>query len=236
MKELLTNKYSLIFFIIIAFVYNIIVYRSKNIVVVMFLILLYFVYLYDIFGKLNNKELKNKKDLITEHTTKFIDNEIKTHSNGNHFIDNLNIYPIYNKPKNFIFLKHDKFLENILYDLRYIEQYDKGDYFKLIILIENFLKIYYNLIIDRYDIDYVDILLDTRKEILNIMYNFKVDAPMFSKKGKRLDDLIHKNLLKTQSYTYKKIKNINKKYPTLNLKSPAPIHKDDLYDNYKIIV
>ena len=199
MKELLTNKYSLIFFIIIAFVYNIIVYRSKNIVVVMFLILLYFVYLYDIFGKLNNKELKNKKDLITEHTTKFIDNEIKTHSNGNHFIDNLNIYPIYNKPKNFIFLKHDKFLENILYDLRYIEQYDKGDYFKLIILIENFLKIYYNLIIDRYDIDYVDILLDTRKEILNIMYNFKVDAPMFSKKGKRLDDLIHKNLLKTQS-------------------------------------
>ena len=236
MKELLTNKYSLIFFIIIAFVYNIIVYRSKNIVVVMFLILLYFVYLYDIFGKLNNKELKNKKDLITEHTTKFIDNEIKTHSNGNHFIDNLNIYPIYNKPKNFIFLKHDKFLENILYDLRYIEQYDKGDYFKLIILIENFLKIYYNLIIDRYDVDYVDILLDTRKEILNIMYNFKVDAPMFSKKGKRLDDLIHKNLLKTQSYTYKKIKNINKKYPTLNLKSPAPIHKDDLYDNYKIIV
>jgi Ca2+/Na+ antiporter len=236
MKELLTNKYSLIFFIIIAFVYNIIVYRSKNIVVVMFLILLYFVYLYDIFGKLNNKELKNKKDLITEHTTKFIDNEIKTHSNGNHFIDNLNIYPIYNKPKKFIFLKHDKFLENILYDLRYIEQYDKGDYFKLIILIENFLKIYYNLIIDRYDVDYVDILLDTRKEILNIMYNFKVDAPMFSKKGKRLDDLIHKNLLKTQSYTYKKIKNINKKYPTLNLKSPAPIHKDDLYDNYKIIV
>ena len=29
MKELLTNKYSLIFFIIIAFVYNIIVYRSN---------------------------------------------------------------------------------------------------------------------------------------------------------------------------------------------------------------
>ena len=104
------------------------------------------------------------------------------------------------------------------------------------ILIENFLKIYYNLIIDRYDIDYVDILLDTRKEILNIMYNFKVDAPMFSKKGKKLDNVIHKNILKTQAYTYKKIKNINKKYPTLNLKSPSPIHKDDLYDNYKIIV
>jgi|TARA_B100000497_G_scaffold11017_1_gene12434 hypothetical protein len=236
MKELITNKYSLLVFIIVAFVYNIIVYRSKNVVLIMFLILLYFIYLYDIFGKLNNKELKNKEELINEHTTKIIDKEIKTHNNDNHYIDNLNIYPIYNKPKKFIFLKNDKFLEKILYNLRFIEPYDTGDYLKLTILIENFLKIYYNLIIDRYDIDYVDILLDTRKEILNIMYNFKVDAPMFSKKGKRLDEVIHKNLLKTQAYTYKKIKNINKKYPTLNLKSPSPIHNDDLYDNYKIIV
>ena len=236
MKELITNKYSLLVFIIVAFVYNIIVYRSKNVVLIMFLILLYFIYLYDIFGKLNNKQLKNKNELINEHTTNIIDKEIKTHHNDNHYIDNLNIYPIYNKPKKFIFLKNDKFLEKILYNLRFIEPYDTGDYLKLTILIENFLKIYYNLIIDRYDIDYVDILLDTRKEILNIMYNFKVDAPMFSKKGKRLDEIIHKNLLKTQAYTYKKIKNINKKYPTLNLKSPSPINNDDLYDNYKIIV
>ena len=236
MKELITNKYSLLVFIIIAFIYNIIVYRSKNVVLIMFLILLYFIYLYDIFGKLNNKELKNKEELINEHTTKIIDKEIKTHNNNNHYIDNLNIYPIYNKPKKFIFLKNDKFLEKILYNLRFIESYDRGDYLKLTILIENFLKIYYNLIIDRYDIDYVDILLDTRKEILNIMYNFKVDAPMFSKKGIRLDKIIDNNLLKTQGYTYKKIKNINKKYPTLHLKSPSPIHIDDLYDNYKIIV
>ena len=202
----------------------------------MFLVLLYFIYLYDIFGKLNNKELKSTEELSKSHITKILDKEIKIHNNNNHFIDNLDIYSIFNKPKDFIFLKNDKYLEKILYNLRFIKPYDKGDYFKLTILIENFLKIYYNLIIDRYDIDYVDILLDTRKEILNIMYNFKVDAPMFSKKGKKLDNVIHKNILKTQAYTYKKIKNINKKYPTLNLKSPSPIHKDDLYDNYKIIV
>jgi len=124
MKELITNKYSLLVFIIVAFVYNIIVYRSKNVVLIMFLILLYFIYLYDIFGKLNNKELKNKEELINEHTTKIIDKEIKTHNNDNHYIDNLNIYPIYNKPKKFIFLKNDKFLEKILYNLRFIEPYD----------------------------------------------------------------------------------------------------------------
>ena len=235
MIEVLRSKYLLLLLIIIAFIYNVIVFRSKIVILMMFFILLYFVYLYDIIGKLNNKELKNKEDLMKENINKILEEEIKIHKDD-HYIDNLNIYPIYNKPKEFIFLKHDKPLEEILYNLRFIEQYDKGDYFKLMILIENFLKIYYNLIIDRYDIDYVDILLDTRKEILNCMYNFKVDAPMFSKKGKRLDKEIHKNILKTQSYTYKKIKNINKKFPTLNLKSPNGITNDDIYDNYKIIV
>lgn len=236
MKELLRSKYSLIILIIIAFIYNIIVFKSKNVMLLMFFILLYFVYLYDIVGKLNNKELKNEEDLKKEYTKNQLENEIKIHNKDNHYIDNINIYPIYNKPKDFIFLKNDKFFENILYDLKFIKQYDKGDYFKLMILIENFLKIYYNLIIDRYDIDYVDILMDTRKEILNCMYNFKVDAPMFSKKGKQLDIIIHKNILKVQSYSYKKIKNINKKFPTLNLKSPNAITIEDLKDNYQIIV
>ena len=236
LKDILISKYSLLLFIIIAFIYNIIIYRSKQVVLIMFLILLYFFYLYDFQGKLNNQDLKNKEDLIKEHTDNMLEKEIKIHKDDNFYLDNMNIYPIHNKPKKFIFLRNDKFLENILYNLKFIENYDKGDYFKLMILIENFLKIYYNLIIDRYDKDYIDILLDTRKEILNTMYNFKVDAPMFSKKGKRMDIIIHKNIIKVQSYTYKKIKNINKKYPLVNLKSPNAITNEDLYDTYKIIV
>ena len=87
----------------------------------------------------------------------------------------------------------------------------KGDYIKLIILIENFLKIYYNLIIDRYDIDYIDILLDTRKEILNVMYNFKVDAPQYNRKQEYIHNKIQDNIIKIQSYTHNKLKNISKK-------------------------
>ena len=122
------------------------------------------------------------------------------------------------------------------YDLRFIQKYDKGDYLKLIILIENFLKTYYNLIIDRYDIDYIDILLDIRKEILNIMYNFKVDAPQYDKKNRYVHNVIQDNIVKIQSYTYQKIKNINKKYPNIQVKSPNGVTKKDIYDNYKIIV
>ena len=139
------NKYSLLVIIIIAFIYNIIVHRSKISILIMFIVLLYFIYLYDIQNKINNKDFQNENDLIIKHSEDFIDKETDKLKDSEFYIDSLNIYPIYKNPKKFLFLKQDKFLEKVIYDMRFIEKYDKGDYFKLIILIENFLKIYYNL-------------------------------------------------------------------------------------------
>lgn len=234
--EIFNSQYSLILFIIIAFLYNIVVYRSNLVIIVMFVIILYFMYLYDFQNRFTNKDFKNIDEIITDHSTNFINKELELIQEDEYYIDSNDIYPIYKKPKKFLFLKKDKYLEKILYDLRFIQKYDKGDYLKLIILIENFLKTYYNLIIDRYDIDYIDILLDIRKEILNIMYNFKVDAPQYDKKNRYIHNVIQDNIIKMQSYTYQKIKNINKKYPNIQVKSPNGITKKDIYDNYKIIV
>ena len=60
--------------------------------------------------------------------------------------------------------------------------------------------------------------LDTRKEILNLMYNFKVDAPQYNRKGNYIQGKIHSNIIKIQSYTYQKIKNINKNTPKYKLR------------------
>lgn len=234
--EIFNSQYSLILFIIIAFAYNIVVYRSNLVIIVMFVIILYFMYLYDFQNRFTNKDFKNIDEIITDHSQEFINKELELIQEDEYYIDSNDIYPIYKKPKKFLFLKKDKYLEKILYDLRFIQKYDKGDYLKLIILIENFLKTYYNLIIDRYDIDYIDILLDIRKEILNIMYNFKVDAPQYDKKKRYVHNVIQDNIVKIQSYTYQKIKNINKKYPNIQVKSPNGVTKKDIYDNYKIIV
>ena len=68
------------------------------------------------------------------------------------------------------------------------------------------------------------------------MYNFKVDSPMYDNKGRYLHKIIDKNLIKLQSYTYKKMKNLNKKFPKYNPKNPKPIHKDDMKDYYQIFV
>ncbi len=235
--EIFNSQYSLILLIIIAFLYNIIVYRSNLNVFIMLIIFLYFLNLYDFQDRIGNKDFNNKDDVILEYTENFIDKELDNIDTANDLIlDSNDIYPIYKKPKKFLFIKKDDYLKKIIYDLRFIKKYDRGDYIKLIILIENFLKIYYNLIIDRYDIDYVDVLLDVRKEILNVMYNFKVDAPQYNRKQEYIHNKIQDCIVKVQSYSHQKLKNINKKFPKIQIKNPRGISKKDISDNYKIIV
>jgi len=106
----------------------------------------------------------------------------------------------------------------------------------MMILMDAFLKTYYYIINDKYDYTYTDIVVDIRLELLNTINNFMIDAPLFSKNKKiRLDKHINNNLLKVQSYTFKKLKNINKKYPQFQPKNPKG-YNDNIKDNYNIII
>ena len=118
-----------------------------------------------------------------------------------------------------------------------MKKFNKEGYFKLVVLSDNFLNYYYNIISDNLDESNIPILIDTRNELLNLIYNFMVDAPMFSKnKNKRLDVEINNLLIKFQSYTYKKLKNVNKKYPHISVKNPRSTTQNDLNDIYNIII
>ena len=118
-----------------------------------------------------------------------------------------------------------------------MKKFNKEGYFKLVVLSDNFLNYYYNIISDNLDESNIPILIDTRNELLNLIYNFMVDAPMFSKnKNKRLDVEINNLLIKFQSYTYKKLKNVNKKYPHISVKNPRPTNNKDINDKYKILL
>lgn len=236
-RDTLSNPYILIVFIIIAFTYNLIIYNSTIVKILMFFVVMYFLYLYRINEKLSNNEFKTTNQLKEEHVKEVVEKDISYHKNDKFYMDNANIYKIFKKPKKFTFLKKDKFLEEVLYELKFIEKYDKADFFRMLILMNDFLKIYYNIIIDKYDHTNLDILVDIRLELLNTMYNFMVDSPMYSRnKKKRHDIQIYNNLVKVQSYTYKKLKNLNKKYPQFNVKNPRPFNKDTMGDNYNIVV
>ena len=89
----------------------------------MFIVFLYFMYLYEFKERFNNKDFMNEDDIILEHSENFINKELEQIKDF--IIDSNNIYPIYKKPKKFLFLKKDKYIEKIIYDLRFIEKYDK---------------------------------------------------------------------------------------------------------------
>lgn len=202
----------------------------------MFFIILYLFNLYDIKNKFKNKDFKTEKELKEEHINNLINKDISNHNKKKFYLDNPNLYNIFKKPSDFYFLKNNKFLEEVIYDLRFIEKYDNGDFLRMIILMDSFLKTYYYIINDRYNYTYIDIVVDIRLELLNTMNNFMIDAPMFSKNKKtRLDKHIHTNLLKVQSYTFKKLKNISKKYPQFSCKNPKGFN-ENINDNYNIII
>ena len=56
--HLLSSKYSLLILIIIGFIYNIIVYQNKFILIIMFFIIIYIFNLYDLKNKFKNEEFK----------------------------------------------------------------------------------------------------------------------------------------------------------------------------------
>ena len=73
-------------------------------------------------------------------------------------------------------------------------------------------------------------------QIVNKNIEYAKNQLNLKEKKLKISKQIHSNIIKIQSYTYQKIKNINKKYPKIQVKNPNGISKKDLYDNYKIIV
>lgn len=126
-----------------------------------------------------------------------------------------NIYFIHKTPKKIIYIRKNKDVCQVIYDLKFIEIYDKDNLYKLIAYLEYFLKIHYNLIFEKYDnMTYFDILKDIRTTILNIMKSFHFNIPRESKilDIDRLSIYIEKRILIIQSITGKYIKIIHHKY------------------------
>lgn len=240
-KKILANKYTLLIIIIIGYIFNFIVYRSKVITTMMVFVFVYLIYLYGGAEKLRDESFRTptelREDFINEQTQK----EIKIHADDNFFVDNIGLYSVYEKPDEFLFLNRDKFLQQVLYNLRFIKRYDKGDFFKLMVLMDKFLRIYYCLIIDRYEPRHFDHALDIRLEILNTLYNFHVDAPLYeSRNRKPLTETIKKAVEDTQAYTFRKIKNLGNKFPDQKwkIKNPRALHSGlgNLHDRYQLVV
>lgn len=179
---------------------------SQNFFIIVFLIIIYYLY------SLNQEDIKTQKSEVSSYIIN-IEKLIKEHDTSEMMLKN--VYKIHKPLKDIRFIKSNKDVQDIIYDLRFLLTYDKEDFIDVIIMIEYFLKIHFNIMIDKYDIEtHFVILKDIRKEVLNALYSTYFNIPMISTTFD--DNDLHKTLkrviLKLQAITYKFIKIVAKKY------------------------
>ena len=145
---------------------------------------------------------------------KFIDDTEKAilqHDTQEMVIDT--VYSIHKPLKNLRFIKKNKEAQEIIYDLRFLKYYEKEDYIDIVIYLEYFLKIHFNLMIGKYDMEtHFSILQDIRAEILNALFSCYHNIPKYSKTfdSPNLDDDLKFCIRRTQALTYRYMKIILK--------------------------
>jgi len=117
-----------------------------------------------------NISSKNSEDIIKEES---LVNEIKDVKE----VDTDNFY-INKSNKKVKFLIKNKEFVNIIYNIRFIKKYDNSRYTKMIIFMDELMKIYIYILSDRYDLNtYLPIFTDTKNNIIEIFYSLVFVIP-----------------------------------------------------------
>lgn len=92
-----------------------------------------------------------------------------------------NIYPLHKAPKDLKYLRKDEQISTIIYNLRSLLIYDKYSYLNVVVLLEYFLKIHFNVLLGKYDPSlYEQILKDTCAEVVNTLTAMTINIPTIS--------------------------------------------------------
>lgn len=126
-------------------------------------------------------------------------------------------YYIHKAPKNLKYIYQNPDIVQVLYKLRFLIVYDKYALLQLVVLLEHFLKIHYNVILGYYEpVSYFDILKDARRNILNLMQSAHFQLPDVSKvyvsPTDNIEEDMRQSILQLQSLTYQLVKVVHKKY------------------------
>ena len=162
------------------------------------------------FVMLHQKKLKKKSNNVVD----YIDKLEKTIADDSE-IPADKIFYIHKTPRNLKLLKNHKELLQTIYDLKYLNYYNRALYIRVVSYIEYFLKVHYKIMLGKYDHDtYYSVLKDIRKEILNLLKTAYFDLPKISTITDIPDvDVYTEQKIKTiQAITFKLLKIVNHKY------------------------
>lgn len=121
--------------LILGTMYNYYTYQNNLILVMMIGIISYYYYTFS-----NNTE---KQNFVTgQESIAFIINKIKDKYKKTDYIHS-DLYQIFKKPKNFKYLQFNSDFHSNLLELQFVEQFDDAGYLELLVIVETFLKNYY---------------------------------------------------------------------------------------------
>ena len=236
--------------IISTFLFNAFIYRNQ---VVLFVMLIVLYIIYD-FGNYDNL-FSDRDRTIADSLRNDIEANLLIHKDDSRFyLQDTKIYRIYRNPKKVKFIYKNFDIVEFLYDIRFIKQYDQAAYYRIIIYLEYFLKIYYKILTCEYNcINYFDIISELRNEILNTLNYVKHNLPqmventqyslneeVYRKYGLRIDKYFNFYIKKIRSMLYTKIKILTRKADSLDTKKtfdykgpyPNDIEDDKHYELY----
>lgn len=125
------------------------------------------------------------------------------------------VYKIHKPLKSLRFIRNNREATQLIYYLRFLMVYDKEGYYDIIVYLEYFLKLHFNIMIEKYDVQTNFIIMkDIRREILNALQASCYNIPNISKvfDSKDLDERMKNAITKVQALTYRYVKIIYKKY------------------------
>lgn len=151
------------YIIIIAIVYFLL--NKLNIVKLVSIIIVIFIFYY-ISTNIKEKYIENEKKLSMSNEN--LKNDIKD-------IKELNTENFYIKEtsKNIKYLSKNNDLILIIKNIKFVKKFNKSRYTNMITNMDNLMKVYIYILIDRYDLNtFLPIFNDIRSEILEIFYSF----------------------------------------------------------------
>lgn len=164
----------LVFAIIYYFINNITINKLVSIIILILLSYILYYYLKNISD--------NKNNLLISKENK-IDNDIKTRD----YINN-DIFYINKFPKELKYLKKDKKMMEILYNIRFIRKFNKTRFSDILLNADRLIKVYVYILSDRYNVDtHITIFGDIRNNILELMYSLVMIIPQHFKHTYGLD-------------------------------------------------
>lgn len=149
------NYYFAIF--ILALIFFFISNKKPSILIAIIIIIIIGYYYYNFIRDYNNKLENNYKNQITT-----LEGDINT--------NNSNIIS---------YLNNDKYMIQLLFNIRFIKIFDSHKFSSLIILFERLMKLYIFMLGDRYDInDYFSTFMNTRNQIIKELYMCYIITPI----------------------------------------------------------